>query len=416
LPVSERRSKIKGIARHGRLRRRSTVRGIVTVLAAGLAVLLVSTVAVAGIAVWQLSSRVAGNSIDIAGSDEPAPPPNLGAFESGFNILIVGVDNDAAQGLAYGERDTALNDVNILVHVSADHSNAVVVSIPRDLIVPHPECSNADTGEEFSALSAAPINDAMARGGLPCVVNTVEGLTGLDIPYAGLTSFSGVVQMSDAVGGVPICLTEAIDDPLANLNLPAGTSVVSGETALGFLRSRHGVGDGSDLSRISSQQIYLASLMRTVQGDGTLTDLSKLYGLANAASENISLSSSLARTDTMVSMALAIKDLDLEKMVFVQYPGSTDDPDFPGKVVPTQDLADQLFAKIAADEPFSLPTEEPTGEPTEEAEVADPPAETAPGTEPTGTEPPVAAAPPAPIDGITGRTAGDESCAQAYTG
>ncbi|WP_248283204.1 LCP family protein [Cryobacterium arcticum] len=406
--MSERRAQIKGIARHGRLQRNGTVRGVFTVLAASLAVLLVSTVAVGGIAVWQLSDKISSNAIDIGGSDEAAPPPNLGAFENGFNILIVGVDNDADQGLSYGERDATLNDVNILVHVSADHSNAVVVSIPRDLIVPHPECTNADTGEEFSAMSGAPMNEAMARGGLPCVVDTVEQLTGLDIPYAGLTSFSGVVQMSDAVGGVPICLTEAIDDPLANLSLPAGTSVVSGETALGFLRSRHGVGDGSDLSRISSQQIYLASLMRTVQGDGTLTDLSKLYALATAASQNIKLSTELARTDTMVSMALAIKDLDLERLVFVQYPGTTGDPDYPGKVMPTQDLADSMFAKIAADEPFSLAPTEPIEEPV----VVDPPVEAPEGTVP----PETVEATPEVIEGIPGRTAGDESCAQAAIG
>ena len=403
--MSDRRSQIRGIARHGRLRRNGPVRAVITVLAAGLSVLLVSTIAVAGIAVWQVSSRVADNAINIGGVDEAAPPPNLGAFESGFCILIVGADNDADQGLAYGERDATLNDVNILVHVSADHSNAVVVSIPRDLIVAHPECTNADTGEVFGAMSAAPINEAMARGGLPCVVATVEGLTNLDVPYAGLTSFKGVVQMSDAIGGVPICLTEAIDDPLADLNLPAGPSVVSGEEALGFLRSRKGVGDGSDLARISSQQIYLASLMRTVQSDGTLTDVSKLYGLANAASANIRLSTSLARTDTMVSMAMALKDLDLERLVFVQYPGTTDDPNFPGKVVPTQYLADELFGKIAADVPFSLTPAVPAEEPVEAAPPVD---------APEGAVPPEAVeAAPEAIDGLTGRTAGDESCAQA---
>ena len=410
--MSDRRSQIRGIARHGRLRRNGPVRAVITALAAGLSVLLVSTLAVAGIAVWQVSSRVADNAINIGGVDEAAPPPNLGAFESGFNILIVGADNDADQGLAYGERDATLNDVNILVHVSADHSNAVVVSIPRDLIVAHPECTNADTGEVFGALSAAPINEAMARGGLPCVVDTVEGLTGLDVPYAGLTSFNGVVQMSDAIGGVPICLTEAIDDPLADLSLPAGPSVVSGEEALGFLRSRKG-GDGSDLSRISSQQIYLASLMRTVQSDGTLTDLSKLYGLANAASANIKLSTSLARTDTMVSMAMALKDVDLERLVFVQYPGTTDDPNYPGKVVPTQYLADELFGKIAADVPFSLTPAVPAEEPVEAAPPVDAPEGTVPeGTVPEGTVPPEAVeAAPEAIDGLTGRTAGDESCA-----
>jgi len=405
------------------------VTGVLGAVALTLAVLLVSGTALAAFALWQVSSTVAANSIDIDGSGD-GPPPGIGSYENGFNLLIVGVDNDPAQGAAYGERETTLNDVNILVHVSADHSNAVVVSIPRDLIVAHPECTDADTGEVFGALEAAPVNEAMGRGGLPCVVDTVEELTGLDIPYAGLASFAAVVRLSDAVGGVPVCLTEPVDDPQAGLTLPAGTSIVAGDTALAFLRSRHGVGDGSDLSRITSQQLYLASLMRTVRGDGTLTDLPRLYALANAAANNIHLSTSLAHTDTMVSMALALADIDLDRLVFVQYPGSTEDPDFPGRVVPLQDLADTLFAKIAADESFSLtPAPAPA---TDEPLVVGSPA--APPEAPAGTDPadPDAAASPSPtatptpsstptptpqqLDGLTGRTAADDSCAQVNNG
>nr|RZI37251.1 Biofilm regulatory protein A [Cryobacterium sp. SO1] len=399
--------------------------GILSTVALSLAVLLVSTTALAAFALWQVSSTVAANSIDINSDGDgigDGPPPGIGSYENGFNLLIVGVDNDASQGAAYGERATTLNDVNILVHVSADHTNAVVVSIPRDLIVAHPECTDAGTGEVYGALQAAPVNEAMGRGGLPCVVDTVEELTGLDIPYAGLASFAAVVRLSDAVGGVPVCLTEPVDDPQAGLSLPAGTSIVAGDTALAFLRSRHGVGDGSDLSRITSQQLYLASLMRTVRGDGTFTDLPRLYSLANAAAGNIHLSTSLAHTDTMVSMALALADIDLDRLVFVQYPGSTEDPDFPGRVVPTRDLADIMFAKIAADEPFSLAPSAGTDEPLvlwPPAETAEVPAGAEPA-EPDATAPPTATLPataaPERLDGLTGRTAADDSCAQVKTG
>ncbi|WP_241984830.1 LCP family protein [Cryobacterium adonitolivorans] len=400
-----------GIARHGRLKRSHAATGLLRVVALGLAVILVGGAAIAAFALWQFSRTVAANSIDIDIDDaDVAPPPGIGSYESGFNILIVGVDNDSAQGAAYGVRETTLNDVNILVHVSADHANAVVVSIPRDLVVAHPECTDATTGEVYRELGAAPVNEAMGRGGLPCVVTTVEELTGLDIPYAGLASFAGVVRLSDAVGGVPVCLSEPVDDPKAGLSLPAGTSIVSGATALAFLRSRHGVGDGSDLARISSQQLYLASLMRTVRGDGTFTDLPRLYALANAAASSISLSTSLAHTDTMVSMALALADIDLDRLVFVQYPGTTEDPDFPGKVVPLQGLADTMFAKIAADEPFSLTAAPPTDEPL----VAGPPAESPEGPVKTDAAAPPATPTPTPeaLDGLTGRTADDETCAQ----
>jgi hypothetical protein len=154
--------------------------------------------------------------------------------------------------------------------------------------------------------------------------------------------------------------------------------------------------------------------MRTVKGDGTLTDLPRLLFLANAAAQNIQLSSNLAYPETMVSMALALKDIDLDRMVFVQYPGDTEDPRYPGKVVPVSPLADAIFAKIAADQPFSLTAEEPS------PAVTEPPADggaAPPAATPAATPAPTPAATPAPgpevIEGLTGRTAADESCAQA---
>ena len=406
--ASRRSKRLVGIARHGRLKRSNPYATALKLVAAVLTVAVVSTSAVAAVAVWSFSKTVDDNAIDITAGDTAAPVPQLESYENGFNILMVGIDNDATQSAAYGERDGTLNDVNILVHVSADHSNAVVVSIPRDLIVPHPACTDGESGAEFSAMAARPINEAMSRGGLPCVVKTVSELTGLTIPYAGLISFNGVVQMSDAVGGVPICLDAPINDDSAGLYLPAGTSVVAGDTALAFLRSRHGVGDESDLARISSQQIYMASLMRTVQGNGTLTSIPTLINLANAAATNIKLSTSLANIDTMVSMALALQDIDLDRLLFVQYPGTTGDSDFPGKVVPMEALAADMFAKLATDEPFTLPGTTPPPDAPVPVESSTPaPTETVvPAPQPT-----VQA-----LDGLTGQTAQDDSCAQASTG
>ncbi|MCU1447680.1 MAG: LytR family transcriptional regulator [Cryobacterium sp.] len=145
-----------------------------------------------------------------------------------------------------------------------------------------------------------------------------------------------------------------------------------------------------------------------MRGDGTFTDLPRLLALANVASRNIQLSTSLAYPETMVSMALAIKDIDLDRLVFVQYPGATDDPAYPGKVVvPIRGLADTLFGNIAPDEPFSLAAQAPPEAPV----VAEEPA----AEQPVGTPAPTNAATPAPevVEGLTGRTAADESCAEA---
>ena len=413
------RRQSSGPIRHGRLHTPSPIGIVFKGLAVALAVVLVSIGGVAAYAITNLASQVTENSVALPGSEDVVAPPVLGAFEGGFNLLVVGTDNDPNQSTdAFGERDATLNDVNILLHVSADHKNAVVVSFPRDLVIAHPECTDPDTGEVFDAMSAQPLNEAYSRGGLGCVNQTIESLTGLDINYAAATSFNGVIEMTNAIGGVPVCLVEPIFDSDSGLDLPAGTSVISGQMALSFLRNRHGVGDGSDLSRISSQQQYLSSMARTLKSANTLTDITKLYGLASAAAQNIKLSTSLSSLDSMVSLALTLKDVDLNNMVFVQYPTIAWSEDA-NKVAPEQDLADQLFAKLQADQPFALP-EDAAGEGSTvvddgsgTAAPADPATEV-PSTDVPSTDVPATTAPEV-IDGLKGQTAAEQTCANAFS-
>jgi len=209
-----------GIARHGRLPRSRAWATVVRAVAAGLAVVLVSTVGVAGIWFYQFTNGVGKNSVDING-DEAAPLPEIGAYEGGFNILVVGSD-------AYSDRDTVLNDVNILVHVSADQTSAVAVSIPRDMVVPFPGCISEKTGKTWGVGTGLPINNALFYGWLPCVVNVVKNFTGLEIQYAAMIGFDGVANMSNAVGGVTVCLTAPIDDRSSGLQLEAGTHTLQG--------------------------------------------------------------------------------------------------------------------------------------------------------------------------------------------
>jgi LCP family protein required for cell wall assembly len=385
------------------------------VLLVSLLVVVVSGVSVSGLYVWQLSATVTENAVDISnGEDEVVPPQvSLSAFDGGFNVLVVGADNSLEQGEEFGERHGAvLNDVNMVLHVSADHHSAVVLSLPRDLVIPHPECVDPLTGEEFDAMSAQSLNTAYGRGGLGCVRATVEDLTGLSIPYAATFTFAGTVAMSDAVGGVPICLDAPVNDPSSGLNLSAGTTVVSGQQALAYLRARKEIGDGSDLSRISSQQAYMSSLMRVMKSSQTLTDPAKLLRLASVAAENVGLSDSLANLNTMASMALTLKDLDLDKLVFVQFPNYTD-PDDGAKVVPDYDLANQLLAKIGADEPFTLDDEALGTNVTVDPNA--PVAPVAPATPSHETPVPTAPATGTPevLEGLRGQTGDQQTCSVA---
>ena len=423
LPSRTRARRPAGIARHGRLRRSHPFLLLLKTVAACLAVVLVSGASVGAYAVWKLSDNIDTVDLVLDEGEEPvAAPPALGKFEGGFNVLIVGSDRCEKQG-GCKDRQADLNDVTMLVHVAADQSSAVAVSFPRDLVVPIPSCPHADGSGNYNSMSAQPINVTLSYGGLACTVLTVEKLTGLDIPYAGLITFNGVIGMSTAVGGVPVCVGGPIKDKYTGLNLPAaGEYTLAGQDALNFLRTRHGVGDGSDLGRISSQQVFLSSLVREVKKGSTLTDPAKLFGIASAATSNMQLSSSLAPLNTMASMALVLKDIPLEKITFVQYPGTTGAGGvYDGKVAPIRSQADALFARISADQPFTV-----SGTGLGSTIAADPAAPVTP-VDPSTPAAPVAPTAPnvaaetdpaAPtsevITGVKGQTAADYTCSKPF--
>ncbi len=347
---------LPGIARHGRLRKSSPVATIFKLLAAALAVVLVSGVSIGALAVTSLASKATVVDIPSTQADD-APLPEVGAIEGGFNVLIAGSDTRVGQGGIGGADDDSgeLNDVTMLLHVSEDQTNAVAISFPRDLVVTIPDCTNEDGYTK--PYSTEPINVALSYGGLGCVAQTVTELTGLPVQYAGLITFTGVINMADAIGGVDICVDGPMIDSQTGINLPeAGTYNLGGVDALAFLRSRASVGDGSDLTRISSQQVYLSSLVRKLKSQDTLGDFSKVYALANAALSNLTVSSSLNSANTMVSIALALKNVPLEAVTFVQYPGTTGATEgvYAGKVKPNDYLADPMMQYIRDDQPFNL--------------------------------------------------------------
>lgn len=400
------RNALPGIARHGKLKRPRAWTTALAVVAASLVVVLVSGAAVAGLELWRLQSSI--KTVTLVGETE-GPPPALGSYEGGFNLLVVGSDVCEDDSGCAGRGSAELNDVTILLHVSQDQTNAVAVSFPRDLVVPIPSCPAPDGGS-YSRMSGQPINVTLFYGGLPCTVLTVQELTGLDIQFAGLVTFNGVANLATAVGGVKVCVDGPINDPFAGLFLPsAGEYELSGHDALAFLRSRKGVGDGSDLGRISSQQVYMSSLVRTLKSDGTLNDLGKLYNIANVAVRDMTLSSGLSNVNTMVAMAQVLKNLPLERVMFVQYPSAYGQGGiYTGKVAPVKSIADQLFAKIKADEPFTVAK---TGVGSKLNPNATEPAPVDPSADPSAT--PDALEPAPVISGLTGQSAADNTCSRA---
>jgi LCP family protein required for cell wall assembly len=391
-----------GIARHGRLHKPSPVLSVLRFIGISAIVVAVAATTVSTVAATTLVSEA--QTFDMPDAT-PGPPPNIGAMEGGFNILIVGSDTGSGQGALGEGRSSTLNDVNILLHVSGDHTNAVAVSFPRDLVVPIPSCTR-ENGTKVPGMSAQPINVTLYYGGIGCTIQTVEALTGTKIDFAGLITFTGVIKMSNAVGGVDVCLANDIDDPMVGFHAKKGVHKLRGLEALKFLRSRHGVGDGSDLTRISSQQVYLSSLVRTLKSSDTLSDFTKLFKIGTAATQNMQLSSNLKNIDTMFSIAQALKDIPLKNVTFVQYPGVTGQGGvYTGKVAPVKSVADQLFAKIRADKPFRLAQAGDNRGSTKNNNAT-------PLPEDTSTVSPNKGAPVIP--GLKGQTAADQTCSVGF--
>ncbi len=353
----------------------------------------------------QVLGKLGSNTVDIIGPD--GKPITVGPLTGPANILLVG-DDSGDGNAAYGDRGETLNDVTILIHVSPVSKSVTAMSIPRDLYVSQPACPKSD-GTTAPAVTQARFNTALARGGLNCVVASASALTGLSIQYAAKVEFDGVVAMSDAVGGVPVCLATAIDDPAANLSLSAGEHTLKGAEALGFLRTRHGLSTGSDLQRISNQQVFLASLVRTVKSSQTLSDPGKVIALAEAAADNMQLSSGLAQPGTMVSMALALRDIPLDRVAFVQYPST---PTYVhGQSVTLPDTADAkvLTDALAADQ--AVVTQQ-LGSAAVDAPPAGSPSPTSSGTPaPKPTNTPVVLPP-----SISGQAADQQTCSAGQTG
>ena len=404
------------VARHGKLRSPHPVSQLFKMIAVSLAVVLVAGLGVAGYNVWNLATSFTEDAVALEGQE--AAPPDIGQIEGGVNLFIAGTDacEDAYAGY-FGERCTGadaggeLNDVNLLVHISDNPRRVTVISFPRDLMLPVPECEQED-GSTTSAMSKQPLNSTFSYGGLSCAVKTVSQLTGQNIPYAAKVTWGGVIEITNAVGGVEVCIANGIRDSHTGIDWEAGNRTIQGIEALQFLRTRHGVGDGGDLGRISNQQQYMSRLARKVVSDEVLSDPGTLYKLAGVAVDNITPSQSLTNPLTLVQIALAVKNVPFEEIVFLQYPTNADPAD-PNKVVPNRAAADELFAALEANQQLQLTGKTSQGDGTIVAEPETPveaetPAEGEAPVEPTEevVDPNVAKLPSV----IAGQTAAEETC------
>src|SRR6516225_555196 len=221
-----------------------------------------------------------------ASTTSPSPAVNWASARRSWtaqNILIIGSDSrSGTHGYGRGIQGSR-SDTSMLLHIPPTHTGAIVISFPRDTMVPIYSCQadgQGHHGQQAQPGSLEQLNWTFSYGGAACLWRTLEQVTRIHIDHFIEVDFSGFKSIVNDVGGVPVCLPYAIRDPASKLNLPAGKSVVQGAQALAFVRERH-IGLGSDLQRISRQQIFLASLAQRVKQSSSLSDPTKLYSMVH---------------------------------------------------------------------------------------------------------------------------------------
>ena len=271
----------------------------------------------ATVAVGQLEDNV--TRIDISEQVGERPVDYGDLSEGPVTFLLMGSDQRTGKGnKGYGNFEGARSDTTMLLHIYPDRESAVVVSIPRDTIVDLPSCKNAD-GRVLPATRDR-FNAAFDRGGPGCTVKTVEAMTGLTVDHFVVLDFNGFKKTIDALGGVEVCLTRPLQDSKSGVDLPAGRTRVSGEEALSFVRVRHNIGDGSDISRINRQQIFLSSLIQEVTGSGLLTDPLRVWRVLSESSKSIATDKALADSDGLLALAASVSGLRPKDISFVTLP------------------------------------------------------------------------------------------------
>ncbi|MFC7302833.1 LCP family protein [Streptomyces monticola] len=330
--------------RGGRTRRRRPLRMVGLVLA-------VVLVCAAGLGAWAYFS-LSGNlkSVDIDAALGKERPENVD--NGSKDILVLGSDSRAGanKDLAGGDTGgTARSDTTMIVHIPAGRSKATAVSIPRDTLVTRPACKTSG-GSSLPESQRVMFNSVYTAGGPSCVVKTVESMTGIRMDHYVEVDFAGFKELVDALGGVSVTVDQAIHDKESGLNLTAGTHKLDGTQSLAFVRTRHGIGDGSDLGRIGLQQKFLLAVLSEIKTQGVLSSPTKLYGIADAATKALTTDSGLSSLTDLADFAKSLKGLDAQRMDTLMLPVAYDKQD-PNRVIAAEPQAGELWAALKADRP-----------------------------------------------------------------
>ncbi|ADB76897.1 LCP family protein [Geodermatophilus obscurus] len=275
-----------------------------------------------------------------------------------MNLLLVGNDSranlteDQLASLNAGTDSGINTDTMILVHVPADGSRASFVSFPRDSYVQIPgygkDKLNAAYAYGYAETPASASDEVRQAGGAQLLVQTISGLTGLQIDHYAEVDLLGFFNLSSVVGGVEVNLCEAVDDSeWSGAVFDAGVQTISGADALKFVRQRHGLPRG-DFDRIVRQQVFIAGVLRKMLSDDVLLDLGKQRQLTEAASQSLTIDQGL----DLFRLAEQMQSVTAGSIEFQTIPNVGTDRDEQDRSIirlEDEDTLHRFFAELSAE-------------------------------------------------------------------
>jgi LCP family protein required for cell wall assembly len=395
---------------------RSVTMGVVGVMAFGSAA--------AATAYHNAISQIDVQDLDGLVTEQVTPKDPSDPFkDEPVNLLLMGTDiRDGTNADIGGTVSGMRSDTTMLVHISADREWIEVVSLPRDAFVDIPSCTLPDGSQslpyrdKFNASFTVGSGGTNLKHAAACTINTVNAITGVTVTNHAVIKMNGVIDVVDAIGGVRMCLPEALhgDPRSARIDLPAGENRLDGKTAIQFLRVRKGTGMGlemgSDLTRIERQQSFINATMRQILSAETLADPTKTFRLINAALGSLSADPAIANPGSVAGLAWSLREIQKRNIIMTQVPVYDVEEGGVGGLG-FQPEAAEIFARLAADQPpdkVVLPDAEPSGSPSATGGAGDGAADAGegePASDDAGTE-----------TGDTGDTAGTGDAATGGAG
>ena len=269
-------------------------------------------------------------------------------YNHSLNVLVIGSDTRTGKNSRFGAHIPGQRSDTVLVlHLSPGFRRAVVMSIPRDSVVPVLACPRlpGSPGQAAQPGQIEQINETFSNGGPGCLWKTIEQTTHIRLDHFMELNFTGFEHVINDLGGVRICLPYPISDRRSKLRLSRGIHHVMGAEALAYWRVRY-IGVGSDLERIQRDQYLMASVAQEVKHTNLLGDPARVLKLVSDIAGSLTTDSGLSQS-AMITLVQSLRHLPLRAVHFVEVPVVTYPPN--PNWVQWSGQAATLFKAIAQD-------------------------------------------------------------------